>query len=196
MSFLSSLRARAARRHLLRLFGLDRKPPRHDPVPTVPPLADLRLHLARHLAAAEGATLSVDLDLLAHDLGVEIREDPFLPARERCEAMLELLRGGIWRLSLAESLPIDDRRLLTALLLALRAERPQDADRMRICAQDAWASVETAPEAHGLALALLAPPGSTRTLARAFPGDRAVQARRLRLSPDLLALAIRGHVSL
>lgn len=195
MSFLARLRARRAHHRLLRLVGLDRRPSRF-PVPLkAPSPADVRLHIARHLAAAEAATLSVDLDVLARDLGVEIREDAFLVARERCEAMIERLRGGVWRLSLAETLALDDRRLATALLLALRAENPEGADRMRLCAQDAWHGVEMAPDAHSLALALLAPPGSARTLARAFPGDRAAQARRLRLGPDLLALALRGHVS-
>lgn len=195
MSLLAHLRARAARRRLLRAVGLDRKPPKHVGATAVPTPSEIRLHLARHLSAAEAATLSVDLDLLAHDLGVEIREDALLVARERCEGMIERLRDGIWWLSLAESLPNDDRRLLTALLLALRAERTQDTEPTRLLATDAWTGAEIAPEVHALALALLVPPGSARTLMRVFPGDRAAQARRLRISPSLLALALRGHVS-
>ena len=195
MSLLARLRARRAHRQFLHLIGLDRRSLQTDAQPKFVASADLRIHLARHLAAAEAATLSVDLDVLARDLGVEILEDPFLEPRSRCEAMIERLRSGVWRLSLAETLSLDNRRLTTALLLTLRVENPEAVHRMCLRARDAWRSVETAPEAHSLALALLAPPRSVRTLARAFPGDLVSQARRLRLSPDLLALALRGHVS-
>jgi hypothetical protein len=65
---------------------------------------------------------------------------------------------------------------------------------MRLRADDAWQEASASPEAHATALSLLAPPGSLRVLARAFPADPASQARRLRLGVALLRLAQRGHV--
>jgi hypothetical protein len=194
MSFLDRLRARRAHARLLRIVGLDRRlPPVHASPRPVDPQQGFS-QIARHLAMAETATLSVDLDLLALDLGVEVREDAFLAAREGCDALLERLRSGVWCLSLAEGLPSDDRRLLVALLLAHRAERPAEAGRMRLRADDARQEVSTSPETYATALSLLAPPGTLRVLARAFPADPASQARRLRLGVALLRLAQRGHV--
>jgi hypothetical protein len=194
MSFLDRLRARRAHARLLRIVGLDRRPARVNAGPRPVDPYQARFQVARHLAMAETATLSVDLDLLARDLGVEVREYAALASLQRCDAMMERLSDGIWRLSLAEGLSSDDRRLLVALLLALRAERPLEADQMRLGADDVWQEVSASPEAYTTALSFLAPPGSLRVLARAFPADPASQARRLRLGVALLRLAQRGHV--
>lgn len=196
MPLLDRLRARRARARLLRIVGLGRRLSRIDPYPRPAPPQQDDLQIPRHLAMAEAAVVSVDLDLLARDLGVEVREDAFLQAHDQCDALLEPLRGGLWRLTLAEGLPSDDRRLLSALLLAFRAERPMDVGQMRLRARDAWLRTAASPHAHATALSLLAPPRSLRVLAHAFPADPARQAQRLRIGVDLLRLAQRSHATL